>query len=62
MSKKSFKLLSLVLIAGLALNGISATAQEGDTLNLLYWQAISTTLNPYLSGGTKDLHAASLLC
>lgn len=59
MSKKSFKLFSLILVVVLALSGISATAQEGDTLNLLYWQAIST-MNPYLSGGTKDLHAASL--
>jgi len=38
---------------------MSVTAQEGDTLKLLYWQAI-TTMNPYLSGGTNDLHAASL--
>lgn len=30
------------------------------TLNVLYWQAAST-LNPYLSGGTKDIHAASLI-
>jgi peptide/nickel transport system substrate-binding protein len=30
------------------------------TLNLLYWQAAST-LNPYLSGGTKDIHASSLI-
>jgi peptide/nickel transport system substrate-binding protein len=55
---KSFKLLSLVLVLVLALSGIAAQAQ-GDTLNLLYWQAIST-MNPFLSGGTKDLHAASL--
>ena len=37
-----------------------AVAQEGDTLNILYWQAVST-LNPYLSGGTKDIEAASLV-
>lgn len=30
------------------------------TLTLLYWQAAST-LNPYLSGGTKDIHASSLV-
>ena len=29
-------------------------------LNILYWQAAST-LNPYLSGGTKDVDAASLV-
>ena len=35
--------------------------QEGDkTLKILYWQAPST-LNPYLSGGTKDIDAASLV-
>ena len=27
---------------------------------MLYWQAPSI-LNPYLSGGTKDIHAASLI-
>lgn len=35
-------------------------AQSDDTLNLLYWQAPST-MNPYLSTGTKDRHAASLV-
>jgi peptide/nickel transport system substrate-binding protein len=30
------------------------------TLNILYWQAV-TILNPYLSTGTKDYHAASLI-
>ena len=30
------------------------------TLNLLYWQAV-TILNPYLSTGTKDFHAASMI-
>jgi peptide/nickel transport system substrate-binding protein len=30
------------------------------TVNILYWQAVST-LNPYLSGGTKDIEAASLI-
>jgi peptide/nickel transport system substrate-binding protein len=32
----------------------------GGTLNILYWQAVST-LNAYLSGGTKDIEAASLI-
>jgi peptide/nickel transport system substrate-binding protein len=32
----------------------------GGPLNILYWQAAST-LNPYLSGGTKDIEAASLV-
>jgi len=30
----------------------------GDTVNILYWQAASIA-NPYLSGGTKDIHVAS---
>lgn len=32
----------------------------GETLNILYWQAAST-LNPFLSGGTKDIEAASVV-
>ncbi len=37
-------------------------AQRGSAghVNILYWQAAST-LNPYLSGGTKDIEAASLV-
>ncbi|MCY4464419.1 MAG: peptide ABC transporter substrate-binding protein [Chloroflexi bacterium] len=35
-------------------------AQDGDTVNILFWQAASS-LNPYLSGGTKELEAASLV-
>lgn len=41
-----------------------AAAGIGDrdpkTLNILYWQAVSI-LNPYLSSGTKDFHAGSLI-
>lgn len=32
----------------------------GGTLNILFWQAAST-VNPYLSGGTKDIEAAALV-
>ncbi len=32
----------------------------GGTLTLLYWQAVSI-INPYLSTGTKDYHAGSLV-
>ncbi len=32
----------------------------GDTVTVLYWQA-SSILNPYLSGGTKDIHAGSVV-
>lgn len=55
------KVLSLsltVLITVGVLGG--AAAQEERVLNILYWQAVST-LNPYLSGGTKDIEAASLI-
>ncbi|MEM6283143.1 MAG: peptide ABC transporter substrate-binding protein [Chloroflexota bacterium] len=60
------KFLSRVIVAALVLTllGTGATntssAQEEDTLNLLWWQAAST-VNPYLSGGNKDLEAASLV-
>lgn len=39
-----------------------AQAERGSDghVSLLYWQAPSI-LNPYLSGGTKDLHAASMI-
>ncbi|SLN49085.1 Glutathione-binding protein GsiB precursor [Roseovarius albus] len=42
--------------------GTYAHAERGSDgqLNIIYWQAPST-LNPYLSGGTKDLQAASLI-
>ena len=42
---------------------VSATAAERGSdgqLRMLYWQAPSI-LNPFLSGGTKDIHAASLV-
>jgi peptide/nickel transport system substrate-binding protein len=37
----------------------SARGSSG-TVTILYWQAAST-MNAYLSGGTKDIHAASLV-
>ncbi len=39
---------------------VQTSRGSGDTLNILYWQAVST-LNAYLSGGTKDIEAASLI-
>ena len=44
---------------------VHADAHEGERgrdgqLNIIYWQAPSI-LNPYLSGGTKDLESASLV-
>ena len=50
-------LLSLLIVLG---SFAPVAAQEEDTLNILYWQAVSI-LNPFLSGGTKDVEAASLV-
>jgi len=51
-------------VIGLALLATASTAlaQRGEdgTVNLLYWQAISI-INPYLSGGTKDIYASSIV-
>jgi len=40
----------------------AAMAERGSDgqLNIIYWQAPSI-LNPYLSGGTKDLESASMI-
>jgi len=51
--------------AALALTPATAFADEHDRgssghLNIIYWQAPST-LNPYLSGGTKEVESASLI-
>ena len=47
--------------AALALAAPALAERGADGhLNILYWQAVST-LNPYLSGGTKDIEAASLV-
>ncbi len=45
--------------AGAAAAAAGAGRGKGDTLKLLYWQA-PTILNPHLSSGTKDYHAASV--
>lgn len=39
---------------------VQTTRGQGGTLNIIYWQAVSI-LNAYLSGGTKDIEAASLV-
>ena len=53
--------ISLAALAVAALSG-QALAERGSDgqLNILYWQAAST-MNPYLSGGTKDIEAGSLV-
>ena len=46
--------------AGVAPGDAPPAAAPNRHLNILYWQAAST-LNPYLSGGTKDIEAASMV-
>jgi peptide/nickel transport system substrate-binding protein len=51
--------------ASVALAGTAFGQEEGERgrsgqLNIIYWQAPST-LNPYLSGGTKEVESASLI-
>ncbi len=55
--------MSLMLgAAALVLAPAAALAERGSSghLNIIYWQAPST-LNPYLSGGTKEVESASLV-
>ena len=56
------KLRTLILAAAAVALASTAAAERGTDgeLKMLYWQAPSI-LNPYLSGGTKDTHAASLI-
>ena len=52
----------LGLAAALALTPAAFAAERGrdGQVNIIYWQAPSI-MNPYLSGGTKELEAASLV-
>ncbi|MEL7258296.1 MAG: ABC transporter substrate-binding protein, partial [Pseudomonadota bacterium] len=56
---RGFKALWAGAIYCLATTASAERASDGQ-LNLYYWQAPSI-LNPYLSGGTKDIEAASLI-
>ncbi|NGO62085.1 peptide ABC transporter substrate-binding protein [Rhizobium daejeonense] len=49
-------------VAALAFSAAPAMAERGSDgeLKILFWQAIST-LNPYLSGGTKEVYGASMV-
>jgi len=49
-------------VAVMAMAPAAALAERGSSghLNIIYWQAPST-LNPYLSGGTKEVESASLV-
>ena len=52
-------LLSLAFALSLA-SAVEANRGSDGQLNLLYWQAPST-MNPNLSGGTKELEASSVV-
>ena len=53
---------SLIALGALLALSQAAFAQRGSSghVNVIYWQAPSI-LNPYLSGGTKDLESSSLI-
>ncbi len=55
------KLKTILMGAVVGLAAAPAFAERGSDghVNIIYWQAPST-MNPYLSGGTKDIEAASL--
>ena len=52
-------ILAALAVVTLAVAAVAERGSDGE-LRMLYWQAPSI-LNPYLSGGTKDIHAASLI-
>ncbi len=53
--------LSATLVTGSAVYAGSHEAQGRDgNVNIIYWQAVSI-LNPFLSGGTKDIDASNLI-
>ncbi len=55
-----FVIMSLVAVMALGTILPTVVAQDEEVLNILYWQAAST-LNTYLSGGTKDQDPAALV-
>jgi len=52
-------LLGAAATVAMAAPAMADRGTDGN-VNILYWQAVSI-LNPYLSGGTKDIEAASLV-
>jgi peptide/nickel transport system substrate-binding protein len=57
--KLKMALMGAVAACALAMPAAAERGSDGN-LNILYWQAVSI-LNPYLSGGTKDIEASSLV-
>ncbi|NTJ04271.1 peptide ABC transporter substrate-binding protein [Agrobacterium rhizogenes] len=60
MKRRNILLASVV--AAFAMAGSAAHAERGSDgeLKILFWQAVST-LNPYLSGGTKEVYSSSMV-
>ena len=60
--KATHKLLAGACAAALLAGAAPAQAERGadGQLNIIYWQAVSI-LNPFLSGGTKDVEGSSLV-
>lgn len=60
--KRLTSLMTGAAVAAFVLTAAPAHAERGSdgNLKILYWQAVSI-LNPFLSGGNKDVHAASLV-
>ncbi len=57
--KMKFALMGAVAASALSAPAFAERGEDGN-LNILYWQAVSI-MTPYLSGGTKDIEAASLV-
>ncbi len=57
--KLKHSLLGAAAVMALAAPAIAGRGDDGD-VKLIYWQAASL-MNPYLSGGTKELEAASMV-
>lgn len=59
---QKLRILLAASVASVALAGTPALAERGTDgdLKILFWQAVST-LNPYLSGGTKEVYSASMV-
>jgi len=57
--KMRFALMGAAAISALSAPAFAERGEDGN-LNILYWQAVSI-MTPYLSGGTKDIEAASLV-
>jgi len=59
---RKIQLLLAGTVAALAMAGSAAHAERGTDgeLKILFWQAVST-LNPYLSAGTKEVYSSSMI-